>query len=658
MKKIINFLIILGIVVFFVPEVHVLAQNTNVGYNFGIITLRNGSRGEAVKELQRFLNQVLSLGLVVDGKLGPKTIIVIKKWQSDHNLTSDGLIGPKTKAMMNASVVGEVQNTTTPSITVISPNGGENFSPGLYPIIKWSGPSTLFVDIALTTETGSVVGYIYSHGTSLAYNSIGWDVINLSSYVGGPNNLTVSPGKYKIKISTGSGSTYKYDISDAPFTVSTSAATPLVITTNSLSNPKVGIAYKAYLYATSGQDLYSWSVSSGSLPSGLTLSASSDCGASGSTTSNVTNCILIVGTPTTAGTNNFTLAVTSGVQSTSKQFSLTVNPADVVPTSSITIVYPNTDRSSYDIAQDLLVAWTNSIPVTSTTTFLFQLNAVNVSGYTSGQTIISKTLTSVQAGCGYATGDQCAYFPFISLGTSGGTYTAMVKNLQSNASDSVTFTVNGSTTIPPISITTSSPLPNAKVGQAYSINLSATGGTGLYGWYGWGSSSFPPGLTGTINNSGITSITGTPTTGGTYTFNLTATSGTQSVSKQFTLTVNSADGVSAETPTIISILPTGYCSTSVNAHDILLGFCLSRTSANFGETVYIYGSGFNSNSGINMDGISLNSGNFPVVFISANKLSFVIPYVLAGPHSIRVSNTQTDGSPLLSNIVNLNFVSP
>lgn len=70
-------------------------------YNFGIITLKNGSRGEAVKELQRFLNKALNLGLVVDGMLGPKTIAVIKKWQKDHGLVVDGLVGAKTKAMMN-----------------------------------------------------------------------------------------------------------------------------------------------------------------------------------------------------------------------------------------------------------------------------------------------------------------------------------------------------------------------------------------------------------------------------------------------------------------------------------------------------------------------------------------------------------------------------
>jgi hypothetical protein len=71
-------------------------------YNFGTKTLKNGSRGEAVMELQRFLNATLNLGLVVDGKLGPKTIKVIKQWQKDRGLVADGLIGAKTKAKMNA----------------------------------------------------------------------------------------------------------------------------------------------------------------------------------------------------------------------------------------------------------------------------------------------------------------------------------------------------------------------------------------------------------------------------------------------------------------------------------------------------------------------------------------------------------------------------
>lgn len=77
---------------------------TKQTYNLGTTTLKRGSKGEVVKELQRFLNVELNLGLVVDGKLGPKTIAVIKKWQKAHGLVVDGLVGPKTKAKMHASI--------------------------------------------------------------------------------------------------------------------------------------------------------------------------------------------------------------------------------------------------------------------------------------------------------------------------------------------------------------------------------------------------------------------------------------------------------------------------------------------------------------------------------------------------------------------------
>jgi hypothetical protein len=73
-------------------------------YNFGTTTLRYGNKNGAVKELQMFLNYKFNLHLVVDGKFGSKTLILVKKWQTANNLTPDGIVGLKTKAKMNASV--------------------------------------------------------------------------------------------------------------------------------------------------------------------------------------------------------------------------------------------------------------------------------------------------------------------------------------------------------------------------------------------------------------------------------------------------------------------------------------------------------------------------------------------------------------------------
>jgi hypothetical protein len=71
-------------------------------YNFGTVTLKFWSKGEAVKELQRFLNNTLNLNLKVDGILGLKTIAIIRQWQKSHGLVADGLVGAKTKLKMNA----------------------------------------------------------------------------------------------------------------------------------------------------------------------------------------------------------------------------------------------------------------------------------------------------------------------------------------------------------------------------------------------------------------------------------------------------------------------------------------------------------------------------------------------------------------------------
>ena len=71
-------------------------------YDFGPSTLKQGSKGDGVKELQRFLNKVLKADLKVDGKLSKSTVTLVKKWQKENGLKADGVIGAKTKAKMNA----------------------------------------------------------------------------------------------------------------------------------------------------------------------------------------------------------------------------------------------------------------------------------------------------------------------------------------------------------------------------------------------------------------------------------------------------------------------------------------------------------------------------------------------------------------------------
>jgi len=70
-------------------------------YNMGTKTLERGVQGEAVKELQRYLNDTLNLGLVVDGNFGLGTKAIVMKWQKERGLVADGKVGNVTKGVMN-----------------------------------------------------------------------------------------------------------------------------------------------------------------------------------------------------------------------------------------------------------------------------------------------------------------------------------------------------------------------------------------------------------------------------------------------------------------------------------------------------------------------------------------------------------------------------
>jgi len=117
-----------------------------------------------------------------------------------------------------------------------------------------------------------------------------------------------------------SGSTFDVVVSNTAGSVTSGTATltvnaaaaPLTITTTSLPSGQVNSAYTATMAASGGTAPYSWLLSSGSLPAGLTLSGSGQ----------------ISGTATASGTFSFTVKVTDSgtpAQSASSNFSLTIS---------------------------------------------------------------------------------------------------------------------------------------------------------------------------------------------------------------------------------------------------------------------------------------------------------------------------------------------
>lgn len=63
-------------------------------------TIRRGAEGELVKTLQARLNDLTGAGLTVDGKFGAKTEAAVIHFQGLHDLTEDGIVGPKTWAAL------------------------------------------------------------------------------------------------------------------------------------------------------------------------------------------------------------------------------------------------------------------------------------------------------------------------------------------------------------------------------------------------------------------------------------------------------------------------------------------------------------------------------------------------------------------------------
>ncbi len=124
-------------------------------------------------------------------------------------------------------------------------------------------------------------------------------------------------------------------VSVLPVRVLTASRSMQAITVNpaTLPNGTVGVAYSQTVSATGGTGSYTFSVSAGSLPAGLSLNAATGA---------------ITGTPTTAATSNFTITATDGSGATgSRAYSVTmnagvaVNPA-TLPNGTVGVAYSQT----------------------------------------------------------------------------------------------------------------------------------------------------------------------------------------------------------------------------------------------------------------------------------------------------------------------------
>lgn len=258
--------------------------------------------------------------------------------------------------------------------------------------------------------------------------------------------------------------------------------TPVVITTGAaLPQATVGVAYDVALQATGGTGEYAWQVVGGALPDSLTLSAGGR----------------LSGMPAQAGTQTLSVKVVSGSVSNTTGLALTIVPPPLAIT-------------------------TAALPVATLGVSYQQF--LDVSGGT-GPVTWSMAGGALPAG--------------ISLSSAGillGNATALGESSFRVRAERGTLSAERGYAMrvvaPPLAITPTT-LPNAKVGEPYTVQLRGTGGVG---GYLWSADSLPPGLT--LSPSGL--VDGTPTVAGTWQTTINVRSGTERFGITPSLTVDPA----------------------------------------------------------------------------------------------------------------------
>ena len=245
-------------------------------------------------------------------------------------------------------------------------------------------------------------------------------------------------------------------------------ACPIVVSPATLPNATQSSAYSQTITASGGAGPYTFGVTAGALPAGLTLLPNG----------------LLTGTPTAAGTFNFTVTATDSLGCTgSRAYSLVVDPCPIA------IAPPSLPNASQNVS--------------------YSQNLTASGG--SGPYTLAVTAGSLPTGLGLSPAGVISGTP-TAAGTSNFTVTA-TDSLGCSGSQAYTLVVDAcAVAVAPAT------LPNGTQSSAYSQTITASGGAGPY-TFAVTAGALPGGLS--LLPSGL--LTGTPSASGTFNFTVTAT---------------------------------------------------------------------------------------------------------------------------------------
>ena len=550
-----------------------------------------------------------------------------------------------------------------------------------------SSPTAGTVGVAYSQSVASASGGTSPYTYALASGSLPAG-LSLSSS-GTLSGTPTAAGTFNFTVTATDSSTGTGPFSATSGSLSLTIGAPTItVSPSTLTGPTVGASSSQSLSASGGTAPYTYAITSGTLPAGMSLSSSG----------------VLSGTPTGGGTFNFTATATDSSTGTgpftgSRAYTLTVNaptlsltPASGSFNATTSVAYSQTFVASNGTSPYTYALLVNSgtmptgltfntatgvlsgTPVTSGTvnftvtstdsstgtgpytasgTYALTTSAptITVSPSTlSGATVGVATSQSVTASGGTApytyaitSGALPAGLTLSSAGTLSGTPTAAgtfsftVRGTDANAysgTRSYSLTVAAPTiTLNPTTLT------SATVGTASSQSVTASGGTAPY-TYAISSGALPAGLS--LSSSGT--LSGTPTAGGSFNFTVTATdsstgTGPFTGSRAYTLTVGNP--TLTITPSSTGGL-TGVAGTSYS----------QSFTASGGSSPYIYA--LTINSGAMPSGLSFNTATHTLsgTPTTAGTVGFTVTATDsssgAGPYAVSGTYTLTVSAPTLT----------
>ncbi len=452
-------------------------------------------------------------------------------WSVSGTNGSQGTLSNQTATSVTYNAPASVTTVFTATITATSvTNAAES---GMLQI-KVSPPPA----ITTTSLPAATAGVAYTTTLSLSGGTSPFKWTITSGTL--PAGLALSPTNGVIAgTATAAGSqSLTFQVTDAAgnsasqkITLTVNPPPPPSVTTVSLAGAELGVAYSQTLAASGGVPPYTWSLTSGSLPAGLTLSSAG----------------VISGTPSgTTGTSNFAVTVTD---------SQTPTPASGSANLSITVtVAPLSVTTTSLLGGVISAAYSQTLQANGG----YPPYTWSISAGTLPANLTLNATTGAITGTPSATGTS--------------TFTVKVTDsTQASATAPLSITISTA-----LAITTTS-LPSGGVSTLYSSTVKASGGVTPYTWK-ITSGSLPVGLS---LNSTSGNISGTPTTTGMSSFAIQVT---DSESPAVSVSANLSITIATEGCTNDSVFSGSYAF-------VTSGWSSSTTETSLGGSLVANGNG-------------------------------------------------------------------